>query len=126
MARILIVDDDPDLVEACMVFLQREGHRVQGAWNREEGLAAVAAFDPDLVVLGVLADPPGDGFILAQDLRRQGRNFPILMLASAAAAPGLAFGQDPERVPADDFLARPVEPAELAYKVARLLKGRGN
>jgi len=122
MARILIVDDDPDIVEACSLFLRKAGHTIKEAYNRKEGMAAVASFDPDLMILDVMMEQPDDGFVMAQDLRRQGRNFPILMLTSVATASGLAFGKDAEMVPVDDFQAKPVEPQELVRRVAYLLE----
>ena len=124
MAKILIVDDDPDIVEASTLFLQKEGHTVKAAYNRVDGLAAVLEFDPDLLILDVMMEQPDDGFAMAQELRRMGRSLPILMLTSVASASGLAFGKDTEMVPVDDFQAKPVEPAELVRKVAHLLKRR--
>jgi len=124
MARILIVDDDPDIVEACGLFLMKAGHTVQGAYSRAEGMALVAASEPDLMILDVMMEQPDDGFTMAQELRRQGRNFPILMLTSVASASGLAFGKDAEMVPVDDFQAKPVEPKVLVAKVAELLQLR--
>jgi len=121
MARILIVDDDPDIVEAGTLFLEKEGHTLAAAYNREEGMRAVAAFAPDLLILDVMMEQPDDGFAMAQDLRRQGYKLPILMLTSVASASGLAFGRDEEMVPVDEFQAKPVEPAELIRKVNRLL-----
>jgi DNA-binding response OmpR family regulator len=122
MARILIVDDDPDIVEATTLFLERAGHSIASAYNRGEGMKALEAFGPDLLILDVMMEQPDDGFAMAQDLRRQGWKRPILMLTSVASASGLAFGKDDEMVPVDDFQAKPVEPAELVRKVAALLK----
>ena len=124
MAKILIVDDDPDIVEACSLFLRKEGHTVEGAYSRAEGMLAVAASKPDLLILDVMMEQPDDGFVMAQELRRQGFRLPILMLTSVASASGLAFGRDAEMVPVDDFQAKPVEPADLVRKVASLLKSR--
>ena len=121
MAKILIVDDDPDIVEASSLFLAKEGHTIATAFNRREGMEAVASFNPDLLILDVMMEQPDDGFAMAQELRRQGRKLPILMLTSVASASGLALGRDNEMVPVDDFQAKPVEPAELVRKVARLL-----
>jgi len=125
MARILVVDDDPDIVEACQLFLSRAGHEVEGAKNRKEGMAHFAKGSPDLLILDVMMEQPDDGFTMAQELRRQGRNFPIIMLTSVASASGLAFGKDSEMVPVDDFQAKPVEPADLVRKVAKLLRREG-
>jgi DNA-binding response OmpR family regulator len=125
MAKILIVDDDPDIVEACSLYLGKAGYAVEGACCREEGMRAVARARPDLLILDVMMEQPDDGFVMAQDLRRQGQRFPILMLTSVASASGLAFGKDAEMVPVDDFQAKPVEPADLLRKVADLLGREG-
>jgi two-component system, OmpR family, response regulator MprA len=124
MARILIVDDDPDIVEACGLFLAPEGHTLEGASSRAEGMAKVDAFQPDLLILDVMMASPDDGFTMAQDLRRQGRTFPILMLTSVAVASGLSFGPDAAMVPVDEFQPKPIEPATLVRKVAELLAAR--
>ncbi len=121
MAKILIVDDDPDIVEASQLFLEREGHTVATAGSRSAGMAQVEAFGPDLLILDVMMEQPDDGFAMAQDLRRLGKRFPILMLTSVATASGLAFGKDEEMVPVDEFLPKPVEPDTLVKTVAALL-----
>jgi DNA-binding response OmpR family regulator len=121
MAKILIVDDDPDIVEASSLFLAKAGHTIATAYSRAEGMKAMASFQPDLLILDVMMEQPDDGFAMAQDLRRQGHKLPILMLTSVASASGLAFGRDDEMVPVDEFQAKPVEPAELVRKVSRLL-----
>lgn len=122
MARILIVDDDPDIVEASQLFLEKEGHQVASANNRAEGMKQVEAFQPDLLLLDVMMEQPDDGFVMAQELRRKGFRKPILMLTSVATASGLAFGKDDEMVPVDEFIPKPVEPGVLVAKVAELLK----
>lgn len=121
MAKILIVDDDPDIVEASQLFLEKEGHTVATAGSRGAGMAQVEAFGPDLLILDVMMEQPDDGFAMAQDLRRLGKRFPILMLTSVATASGLAFGKDEEMVPVDEFLPKPVEPDTLVKTVAALL-----
>jgi CheY-like chemotaxis protein len=119
MARILIVDDDPDIVEASQLLLERQGHS-----SRLEGMRRVESFQPDLMILDVMMAQPDDGIAMAQDLRRLGKKFPILMLTSVATASGLAFDKDPDMVPVDAFQAKPVEPAILLNKVAELLERR--
>jgi len=122
MAKILIVDDDPDIVEASKLFLAKEGHQIETASNRVEGLAKVESYQPDLLLLDVMMEQPDDGFVMAQELRRRGKTFPILMLTSVSTASGLDFGRDGEMVPVDDFQSKPIEPATLVQKVAELLK----
>jgi DNA-binding response OmpR family regulator len=122
MARILVVDDDPDIVEATQLFLTREGHQVEGAYSREDGLRKVDSFHPDLLILDVIMEQPDDGFTMAQELRRAGNKIPILMLTSVESVSGLSFGKDVEMVPVDDFQTKPIEPAKLVEKVNHLLK----
>ncbi len=121
MAKILVVDDDPDIVEATKLFLEKEGHKVDVAYNRQDGLKKVSSFNPDLLILDVIMEQPDDGFTMAQELRRKGNKLPILMLTSVESASGLSFGKG-EMVPVDDFQSKPIEPAALVQKVNNLLK----
>ena len=122
MAKILIVDDDPDIAEASQLFLRKEGHQIETARSRSEGMQKLASFQPDLMILDVMMERPDDGIAMAQDLRRLGMQLPILMLTSITTASGLAFDKDPEMVPVDAFQAKPVEPAVLVKRVAELLQ----
>ncbi len=121
MARILIVDDDPDITFAIELFLKKERHEVQSALNRADGMKAIAAWKPDLVILDVMMEQPDDGIAMAQDLRRQGCHTPILMLTSVGRATGLTYDEDKEMVPVDAFFEKPVQPEALLNKVHELL-----
>jgi len=121
MAKVLVVDDDPDVVEACRLFLERNGHQVTGACNRQEGMKAVQEQKPDLLILDVMMEQPDDGLAMAQELRRAGCRMPIVMLTSISRVTGLEYGQDDDLVPVDVFLEKPVDPRTLAAKVEALL-----
>lgn len=125
MARILIVDDDRDVVEACRLFLEREGHTVAAAYSRGGGMRALADWPPDLLVLDVMMDEPDDGIAMAQELRRSGWKNPIVMLTSIGKVTGLGYGADPDVVPVDAFLEKPARPAVLVKTVADLLARAG-
>ncbi len=120
MSKILIVDDDPDVVDACRLFLERQGFAVSGVYSRAEGMKAVQAQAPDLLILDVMMEQPDDGIAMAQDLRRQGFKKPILMLTSISKVTGMDFGKS-ELVPVDEFVEKPVDPATLVAKVNKLL-----
>jgi DNA-binding response OmpR family regulator len=124
MARILIVDDDPDVVEACRLFLEKEGHQVSAAHNRADGMRAVREGKPDLLILDVIMEEADDGIAMAQELRREKFGAPILMLTSLAKVTGMSYGADKDLVPVDAFVEKPVDPTVLVRKVAELLKGR--
>jgi len=122
MARILVVDDDPDITFAISLFLKKEQHEVQAAASRAEGMKALETFKPDLMILDVMMEQPDDGISMAQELRRTGHTLPILMLTSVGKVTGMSFDRDNELVPVDAFFEKPVRPEDLLKKVAELLK----
>jgi DNA-binding response OmpR family regulator len=122
MAKILIVDDDPDVVEAVKLFLSKAGHEVTGAFSRAEGASRVDDVKPDLLILDVMMESPDDGIAMAQDLRRKGFKKPIIMLTSVSKALGMSYGRDNDLVPVDEFIEKPVLPTALIEKVNGLLK----
>lgn len=125
MSKILVVDDDPDMVAACRMVLEREGYEVESASNAADGLAAVEALKPDLLVLDVMMEEPDDGLRVARELRRRGHDLPILMLTSVNQAMNVQIGKDEDIVPVDEFLEKPAAPADLVRIVGELLEARG-
>jgi DNA-binding response OmpR family regulator len=121
VSKILIVDDDPDIVEAGRLVLEKEGHEVASAGNFGDGLRKVGEFKPDLLILDVMMEEPDDGLRLARDLRRKGHTLPILMLTSVNAALGLSIDKDDEMNPVNEFQPKPVDPVTLVGKVNALL-----
>lgn len=125
MSRILVVDDDPDVVEACRLVLEAENYDVSEAFNRPDGLAQVAEVKPDLIILDVMMEQPDDGIVMARQLRDAGNQTPILMLTSVNKVIGLKLGADSRVLPVAEFCEKPIEPATLVEKVAALLKQGG-
>lgn len=125
MAKILVVDDDPDLVEDCRLILEKAGHRVLAAHNVADGKAALAKEQPDLMILDVMMESPDDGIAMAQDVRRQGVQIPILMLSSISKVTGMAYDRDTDMVPVNAFQEKPVAPRRLLALVDELLKKGG-
>jgi DNA-binding response OmpR family regulator len=121
MPVILIVDDDPDLVDACSRFLTREGFEVEVARSRAEGMQAVESREPDLIILDVMMQQPDDGIAMARDLRRMEYDRPIIMLTSLSRVTGMEYGADDEFIPVDMFLEKPVTRDELVARVQDLL-----
>ena len=121
MAKVLVVDDDPDMVEACRLILEGDGYEVSSALNREDGMKMVDTFAPDLLVLDVMMAQPDDGIAMAQELRRKGFTKPIVMLTSIGKVTGMDYGQQDSIVPVDAFLEKPTDAATLRDKVKELL-----
>lgn len=121
VARILIVDDDPDVVDACTLILEKNGYEVASANNVTDGKAQIQKVNPDLLILDVMMEQPDDGIVMAQDLRRVGFAKPILMLTSISRVTGMSFGSDSDLVPVDAFQEKPIPPKKLLETVAELL-----
>lgn len=128
MAKILIIDDDPDIVEAMRIILESCRHTVKVARNGEEGLAQAAADKYDLVILDVMMETMSKGFEVARSLRESAGNktVPILLLTAIKESTGLDFEKevgDKEWLPVNAYLEKPLKPHELLLKVEALLKG---
>jgi len=131
--KILIVDDDRDLVATLRLVLERAGYDVAEANDPEAALVAVEERRPDLVLLDLMMPNSTEGFQFIWRLRqRPGTYFhhlPVIMVSAAAERTGLRFypesgdGSYPAgaSVPVQDFLDKPVEPAHLLDKVQEAL-----
>jgi DNA-binding response OmpR family regulator len=124
VTKILIVDDDPDMVDAGRIVLEAKGYEVVSAGNVSQGMSALEDARPDLMILDVMMEEPDDGIRMARQVRRKGFDLPILMLTSVNVAMGLHIDKDEEMVPVDEFQEKPVDPETLIKKVERLLAGR--
>lgn len=71
MAKIAIIDDDPDILDASSLVLQSKGYDVITATNPDDGYRIIMEQNPDLIILDVMMNEPDDGFFLAQKLRRE-------------------------------------------------------
>ena len=127
MANILIIDDDPDIVEAMRIILESRNHRVNISKSGEGGLKSAETDKPDLIILDVMMETISKGFEVARDLKKsqKNKNVPILMLTAIKERTGLDFKNeagDEDWLPVDDYLEKPLEPQELLSKVEALLK----
>lgn len=122
MAKILVIDDDPDVVEVITMVLKNEGHEVPSAVNRLDGMKAVEETNPDLLVLDCMLDEADDGLVMARELRAKGFDKPILMLSSINMVTGMNLDKDEEILPVDAFQEKPVEPDVFVARVNELLK----
>ena len=121
MAKILMVDDDPDFVAAVRLHLERAGHVVTTASNRPDGMDVVRQGQFDLLILDVMMGDLDDGIVMAQELRKEGFKESILMLSGIARATGMVYDKDGEITPATEFLEKPVRPEKLIARIDALL-----
>ena len=121
MAKIAIIDDDPDILDASSLVLTSKGHEVITASNPDDGYKIVKEQSPDLIILDVMMNEPDDGFFLAQKFRKEKIKVPIIMYTSISKTTGMDFGKS-DLVPVDEYVEKPISPDELIEKVERLLK----
>lgn len=121
MTKILIIDDDRDILETGKIILTSQGYEVITADNPDDGYNQIKKISPDLIILDVMMNEPDDGFFLAQKIRREKIDTPIIMYTSVAKAVGFNFGKN-ELIPVDEFIEKPVSPKELVLKVEKLIK----
>lgn len=128
--HVLIVDDDPDIVEAMRLILEAHEYEVTSAGNTADGLAAVKEIQPDVIILDVMMETDTDGFHFAYTLRNAepGTEFepfkgiPILMLTAISQRTGMHFDpkDDQDFLPVDDFVEKPVKSEALISKIKHL------
>lgn len=124
MAKILIVDDDPDFVEATRMILEKAGHSTLSAASGNEGYQKMKSEKPDLVILDVIMDTVLDGLTITQRIHEDEEinNIPIIMVTSIANTDYAALFPTDEYIHINAFMSKPVEPAELIRQINKLLK----
>jgi two-component system alkaline phosphatase synthesis response regulator PhoP len=128
-ARILLIDDDIDFVEATKTILESKLYEVMVAHEGDEGLRKAREENPDLILLDVIM-PVKDGFTAAEQLKKdpQLSKIPVLMLTAFASMSGgtsipVSRGFTLET---EDYIDKPVSPEELLARVEKHLKKVGS
>jgi DNA-binding response OmpR family regulator len=120
VAKVLIVDDEPNIREVVGLYLRRDGHDVVAAADGEEALQVFSESEPDLVVLDLML-PKISGLEVCRRMRED-RRVPLIMLTARNEEEerivGLSLG-------ADDYVVKPFSPRELAARVAAVLRRVG-
>jgi two-component system, OmpR family, alkaline phosphatase synthesis response regulator PhoP len=123
--KILLVDDDPDFVEAVRVIVESGGYDVRVAYDGQEGLEAVAEEKPDLIVLDVMM-PVMNGHAACARLKADPStaSIPIILLTAVAdrVTTSTYTHRDMLESEAEDYMPKPVEPAELLTLIKSWLK----
>jgi len=125
--KILVVDDDPDILDALTMILESQGYQVVTAQDGIEALANLKAEKPDLMILDLLM-PKMDGFAVCKELQdprwAKYRDIPILILTSVREEASrrryeLETGLE---LDVDDYVEKPISPDTLLERVGRLIK----
>ncbi|HHV61657.1 MAG TPA: response regulator transcription factor [Firmicutes bacterium] len=119
-ARVLIVDDEPSIVELVKFNLEKEGFTCTGAYDGESALETVRREKPDLVILDVML-PKKDGFEICKILRQE-TQIPIIMLTAKDTEVDKILGLE---LGADDYITKPFSPRELVARVRAVLRRLG-
>jgi two-component system alkaline phosphatase synthesis response regulator PhoP len=129
MPKILVIEDDPDMVAALRMPLEANDYEVITASTGKEGLERVVEVEPDLIILDVMMETTTAGFQVSLELRSPDpkseystyRHIPILMLTAIHTTTSLRFGPDEAYLPVDDFVDKPIDPDVLLEKVRVLI-----
>ncbi len=118
--RILIIEDDRDIVDLLTFNLQAEGYETLEALDGRAGLAMAVRLQPDLVILDIML-PEMDGFEVCRELKteKQSINIPIIMLSARSQETDKVVGLE---LGADDYVTKPFSPRELIARVRAILR----
>jgi two-component system alkaline phosphatase synthesis response regulator PhoP len=119
--KVLIIDDDIDLVEAMRITLEGAGFTVIDAQDGQKGLEKVKREKPDLVILDVMMGTQDEGFHIAYSLRQNPAtaDLPIIMVTAIGQETGFSFNKekDGDFLPVNEFIEKPINPDRLIESV---------
>lgn len=124
--KILIVDDDPDFVEAIATLLEARGYQVLSATNGADGFKEAKAKSPDLILLDVMMTHKSEGFDVARGLKEDQttKDIPVVLITGIRKDMNLPFGfeADANWLPVKAVLEKPVKPDLLLKTVEENIK----
>jgi two-component system alkaline phosphatase synthesis response regulator PhoP len=125
MAKILVVDDEPDMVEMIKAALESANHQVVAAYNGQEGIDKAKKEKPDAIILDIMM-PVKDGFVACKEIKEDPllKHIPILVLTAVSEhfahtryAKSMGLELD-----AEDYIDKPIDPKVLLARLEKLLK----
>lgn len=125
--KVLVIDDDPSFVTAMTPILESKGYKVEAAYDSEEAMEKIERLKPDLILLDIMMERLTAGFDLCYKLKHdpEMKKIPVLAVSAITEKTGFKFSPatDGEYFEADDYVEKPVKPADLLERVEKLLKG---
>ncbi len=124
-AKILIVDDDPDIVDQLTLVLSSADYEVATANGIEAAEQTLLSFHPDIAVIDLMMEHHDSGFVLSHEIKRLYPGTPVILLTAVKAQSGISFEPGSEAqaawVKVDRILDKPVRPEQLKKEIAALL-----
>jgi CheY-like chemotaxis protein len=119
MAKVLVVDDDPDFVKVTSRVLEKAGHEVVSAANGAEALKAMRQDTPDVVLLDIMMSYILDGLDVSREMAEDPtlKDVPLIMVTSLTGVRGSGMFPTDEYIPVDEWLSKPVEPEILLARI---------
>ena len=123
--KILIVDDDIDMLEQVAIILKAEGYQVIQAQGQKEGEEALLTTIPDLAVLDLMMENMDSGFVLCHQIKHLYPDTPVILLTAVRSETGVDFSPRSKGaaswIKADVLLDKPIRPEQLRVEVRRLM-----
>jgi len=124
--KVLMIDDDPEFVDAISNLLDAKGYEVHTASNGKDGVAKAKAEDPDLILLDVMMTTKNEGFNVARELHEDAKlkETPIIIMTGIRREMNLPFGFEPDEawLPVKKVLEKPVKPEVLLSAVSENIR----
>ncbi|MEI6971285.1 MAG: response regulator [bacterium] len=124
--KILVVDDDPDVLEQLSVIITAQGHEVARASSQKEAEDVLMGFHPDLAIVDLMMEHQDSGFVLCHQIRKLYQDTPIILLTAVTAQTGMSFSLQPGAanvwIKADKIMDKPVRAEQLRAEINKLLR----
>lgn len=129
MAKILIIDDDLDIIDSLKMILEANGHQVAVKTDTDNLIEGIHQTSPDLIILDIIfPEDPNAGFAAARILHKNDevKHIPVLLLSAVNQQSNMSFGFSETDIsedfmPVQGFIEKPVEPSVLLSKIGELL-----
>lgn len=123
LGKIIVIEDESEMIDLISMILQREGYKVYGASSGLQGLILVEDVQPDLILLDLMM-PDMDGWEVYQRLKADPRthSVPVIVVTARSQSIDKVLGLSIAKV--DDYLTKPFSPADLLESVNRTLLAR--
>ena len=123
MAKVLVVDDDPDFVKVTSKVLKKAGHEVLSASNGAKAVQVMRRDRPNVVLLDIMMAYILDGLDVSREMAEDPvlKDIPVIMVTSLTGVKGSGMLPTDEYVPVDEWLSKPVDPETLLARVDKAL-----